>query len=109
MNNYFPITINFPGVTDEEKDIYVTLPADMTLTGISAQCLDEDEIFYVENDGTQITDALTIPASTTPTTWNGRSDFVGSQYPIFKKGAVLHVNITGTDSVDIAIVLTFQP
>lgn len=108
MNNYFPITLNYPGALTGDQDPYITLHKDMTLIGVSAQCITQDATIFVEDDGTQVTDTLTVTAGTTPVTQSDKGDFTGDQFPLFKKGSVLHVDIdNGSNCVDLVIVLTF--
>ncbi len=108
MNNKFKITLNYPGAMTGDQDPYITMGEDATLVHVSAQCITQDAIIFVEDDGTAITDSLTVTAGTTPVTQSDKGDFVGDQFPLIKKDSVLHVDIdNGSNCVDLVIVLTF--
>lgn len=108
MNNFVPYTFNYPGALTGDQDPYFILPFDGTLVHVSAQCITQDAIIFVEDDAVAITDSLTVTAGTTPLVLDEKGDFVGDQFPLVKKGSVVHLDIdNGSNCVDLAIVLTF--
>ncbi len=108
MNNKFYVTLNYPGALTGHQDPYFTLRHDATLRGISAQCITQDATIFVEDDGTQISDSLTVTAGVTPVTQSDKGDFTGDQFPLFKAGSVVHVDIdNGSNCVDLVVVLEF--
>jgi hypothetical protein len=108
MNNFICYTFTYPGALTDDQDPYFVIPFDATLIHVSGQCITQDAIIFVEDDSTRVTDALTVTAGTTPVEQNEIGDFVGDQYPLFKKGSVVHLDIdNGSNCVDLTISLTF--
>ncbi len=108
MNNFATYTFNYPGALSGDQDPYFILPFDATLIHVSAQCITQDAIIFVEDDGTAITDSLTVTAGTTPLEQDEKGDFVGDQFPHVAKDSVVHIDIdNGSNCVDLVVILTF--
>jgi ribosomal silencing factor RsfS len=108
MNNFIAHVFTYPGTLTADQDPYFILPFDATLIHVSGQCITQDAIIFVEDDSTRVTDALTVTAGTTPVEQNEIGDFVGDQYPLFKKGSVVHLDVAhGSNCEDLIVVLTF--
>jgi hypothetical protein len=108
MNNFVTYTFTYPGALTGDQDPYFTLPRAMTLIHVSAQCITQDATIFVEDDGTAITDSLTVTAGTTPVTQSAIGDFIGDQFPHVAADSVIHIDIdNGSNCVDLVVVLTF--
>jgi hypothetical protein len=108
MNNFICYTFTYPGTLTADQDPYFILPFDATLIHVSAQCLTQDATVFVEDDSTQVTDALTVTNGTTPVELNEKGDFTGDQFPLFKKGSVVHLDVAhGSNCVDLIVSLMF--
>ncbi len=107
MNNFAIYTFTYPGALTSDQDPYFILPFDATLIHVSAQCITQDAIIFVEDDGVAITDSLTVTAGTTPLEQDEKGDFVGDQFPHIAKDSVVHIDIdNGSNCVDLIITLT---
>lgn len=108
MNNFLIYVFTYPGAMTGNQDPYYILPFDATLIHISAQCITQDAIIFVEDDGTAISDSLTVTAGTTPLELDEIGDFVGDQFPLVAKDSVVHIDIdNGSNCVDLVVILTF--
>lgn len=108
MNNFLIYTFTYPGALTGDQDPYWTMPFDATLIHVSAQCITQDATIFVNDDGTAITDSLTVTAGTTPLELDEIGDFVGDQFPTVAKDSVMHIDIdNGSNCVDLVVVLTF--
>ena len=108
MNNFATYTLTYPGALTDDQDPYFILPFDATLIHVSAQCITQDAVVFVEDDGVAITDSLTVTAGTTPLELDEIGDFVGDQFPHIAKGSVVHIDIdNGSNCVDLIVALTF--
>ncbi len=102
-------TVYIPGALSADKDIYFTAPFDMTLKHISGQCITQDATLQVKDDGSAITDSITITAGTTPVEAD-RDEFLNDEYPQIRKDSVVHLDIGhGSNCVDLFLALTFTP
>lgn len=108
MNNFAVYPFNFPGALTGDQDPYFILPFDATLVHVSGQCITQDAVIFVEDNGVAITDSLTVTAGTTPLALDEKGDFTDDQFPLVKKGSVVHIDIdNGSNCVDLVVVLTF--
>jgi hypothetical protein len=100
-------TFTYPGALTGDQDPYFTVPMDVQLVHVSAQCITQDATIFLEDDGTAITDSTTVTAGTTPVEIT-QSEMVGDQYPHIAKDSVIHIDIdNGSNCVDLVIVCTF--
>jgi hypothetical protein len=107
MNRTLVYTFMFPGTFTADTDPYFTLPFDVQLIHVSAQCLDEDATLIIQDDTVAVNDTLTVTNGTTPVTQDEKGDFVGDQFPHMLKGSVIHLDIAhGSEFADLVVVLT---
>jgi len=107
MERMFTITLTVPGAMTADKTLYWRVPCDCQLVHISAQCITQNATLQVSDDGSAITDSITVTAGTTPVEAD-RDEFVGDQYPHIARGSVLAAAIGhGSNCVDFVAVLTF--
>jgi hypothetical protein len=107
MNRTLVYTFTFPGTYTADVDPYFTLPFDVQLVHVSAQCITQDATLIIKDDGTAVNDTLTVTAGTTPVTQDEKGDFVDDQFPHMAKDSVVHLDIAhGSNFVDLVIVLT---
>jgi hypothetical protein len=50
-------TFTYPGALTGDQDPYFTVPMDVQLVHVSAQCITQDATIFLEDDGTAITDS----------------------------------------------------
>ncbi len=107
MDRMFTVTLTVPGTLTADKTLYWSAPCDCQLVHISAQCITQNATLTLTDDGSAITDTITVTAGTTPAVAD-RDDFVGDQYPHIARGSVLGAAIGhGSNCVDFVAVLTF--
>jgi hypothetical protein len=107
MNRTLIYTFTFPGTNSSDQDPYFTIPFDVQLVHVSAQCITQDATLIIQDDGVAVNDTLTVTAGTTPVTQSAIGDFVGDQFPHMLKDSVVHLDIAhGSNFVDLVIVLT---
>lgn len=104
----YTVTLNYPGAMTGDQDPYFTVPQDCQLLHVSAQCITQDAIIFLEDDGTDITDTTTVTAGVTPAEIT-KTEMVDDEYPHIAKDSIIHVDIdNGSNCVDLVIVMTFS-
>ena len=107
MNRTLVYTFTFPGTYTADQDPYFTLPFDVQLIHVSAQCITQDATLIIYDDAVAVNDTLTVTAGTTPVTQSAKGDFVDDQFPHMLKDSVIHLDIAhGSNFVDLVVVLT---
>lgn len=107
MNRTLVYTFTFPGTYSTDVDPYFTLPFDVQLLHVSAQCTTQNATLIIQDDGVAVNDTLTVTAGTTPVTQSAKGDFVGDQFPHMAKDSVIKLDIAhGSNFADLIIVLT---
>jgi len=107
MNRTLTYVFMFPGTYTADVDPYFTLPFDVQLIHVSAQCITQDATVIIYDDAVAVNDTLTVTAGTTPVTQDAIGDFVGDQFPHMLKGSVIKLDCAhGSNFVDLCVVLT---
>ena len=102
------ISISLPGAITANKTFYYLAPCDLQLVHVGAQCITQNAVVKISDDGTQVNDSFTVTAGTTPLEQAAKGDFVGDQFPHVADGSVIKVVVeNGSNAVDTVVALTF--
>ena len=100
-------TYYIPGALSADKAIYFVAPEDITLDRVLAQGITQNATLQVSDDGTAITDSLTVTAGTTPLEFDA-DDFLNDKRPQIRKGSVVSIAVGhGSNCVDLNFSLIF--